>query len=371
MGNCGVGFAPLRAGEQGRLISLMEGVEDLPGVALAEGIPFNWREFPRVPRCWRRMPHSLDFACLVPHDPLRMYVMGERARAQERRHAADVSAMRGLLREALQAGAIGFSTGRSDNHRTAHGQETPASEADGAELTGLAGAFAGLGHGVLQLVSDFDLMRSPERFGPEFDLVEQLARASGRPLSMTLAAAGPGGRTVQGDCATRRGGGGGGLPLYLQTAARGIGVINGLDASFHPFMGFPGYKEVAHLPLAERAAALRDPARRARILAEKSERLAGDGSSVPPLVDILLARIDLISARMFPLTDTPDYEPALSASMLAYEPAHRALHRWRRCTTILRRGMATIWCTFRSSTTTRVIWPVWARCCAIRAPCSA
>ena len=316
MGNCGVGFAPLRAGEQGRLISLMEGVEDLPGVALAEGIPFNWESFPQYLDALEARAHSLDFACLVPHDPLRMYVMGERARAQERASAADVSAMRGLLREALQAGAIGFSTGRSDNHRTAHGQETPASEADGAELTGLAGAFAGLGHGVLQLVSDFDLMRSPERFGPEFDLVEQLARAAGRPLSMTWLQRDPGGEQYKAIAQRVEAAVAGGLPLYLQTAARGIGVINGLDASFHPFMGFPGYKEVAHLPLAERAAALRDPARRARILAEKSERLAGDGSSVPPLVDILLARIDLISARMFALTDTPDYEPALSASML-------------------------------------------------------
>jgi N-acyl-D-aspartate/D-glutamate deacylase len=317
MGNCGVGFAPLRAGEQGRLISLMEGVEDLPGVALAEGIPFNWESFPQYLDALEARAHSLDFACLVPHDPLRMYVMGERARAQERASAADVSAMRGLLREALQAGAIGFSTGRSDNHRTAHGQETPASEADGAELTGLAGAFAGLGHGVVQIVSDFDLMRSPERFGPEFDLVEQLARAAGRPLSMTWLQRDPGGEQYKAIAQRVEAAVAGGLPLYLQTAARGIGVINGLDASFHPFMGFPGYKEVAHLPLAERAAALRDPARRARILAEKSERLAGDGSSVPPLVDILLARIDLISARMFALTDTPDYEPALSASMLA------------------------------------------------------
>ncbi|MBP6854142.1 MAG: amidohydrolase family protein, partial [Rhodoferax sp.] len=302
MGNCGVGFAPLRAGEQGRLISLMEGVEDLPGVALAEGIPFNWESFPQYLDALEARAHSLDFACLVPHDPLRMYVMGERARAQERASAADVSAMRGLLREALQAGAIGFSTGRSDNHRTAHGQETPASEADGAELTGLAGAFAGLGHGVLQLVSDFDLMRSPERFGPEFDLVEQLARAAGRPLSMTWLQRDPGGEQYKAIAQRVEAAVAGGLPLYLQTAARGIGVINGLDASFHPFMGFPGYKEVAHLPLAERAAALRDPARRARILAEKSERLAGDGSSVPPLVDILLARIDLISARMFALS---------------------------------------------------------------------
>ncbi len=158
MGNCGVGFAPLRSGEQDRLISLMEGVEDIPGVALAEGIPFNWQSFPQYMDALAAMPHSLDFACMVPHDPLRMYVMGERARAHEAATGGDIAAMRGLLREALEAGAIGFSTGRSDNHRTSKGHETPASEADAAELTGIAGAFAGLSHGVVQLVSDFDLV---------------------------------------------------------------------------------------------------------------------------------------------------------------------------------------------------------------------
>jgi N-acyl-D-aspartate/D-glutamate deacylase len=316
MGNCGVGFAPLRAGEQDRLISLMEGVEDIPGVALAEGIDFQWSSFPQYMDRLAAMPHSLDFACLVPHDPLRMYVMGERARGHEAATPDDVAQMRALLREALQAGAIGFSTGRSDNHRTSKGQETPASEADVAELTGLARAFEGLDHGVVQLVSDFDVLRSPDRFDPEFDLVEQLAIASGRPLAMTWLQRDPGGeqykhvaRRVE-DAVAR------GLPMYLQTAARGIGVITGLDASFHPFMGFPGYKEVAQLPLGERAAALRDAARRSRILAEKSDPLAGDGSSVPPLVDLLLARIDMISARMFPLGDVPNYEPTLQDSML-------------------------------------------------------
>ncbi|HRD98219.1 MAG TPA: amidohydrolase family protein, partial [Rubrivivax sp.] len=112
-----------------------------------------------------------------------------------------------------------------------------------------------------------------------------------------------------------------GLPLYLQAASRGIGVINGLDASFHPFMGFPGYKAVAHLPLPQRAAALREPACKARILSERSERVSGDGTPVPPLVDILLARIELISGRMFPLAtgagQMPDYEPSVASSFLA------------------------------------------------------
>jgi N-acyl-D-aspartate/D-glutamate deacylase len=316
MGNCGVGFAPLRKGEQGRLISLMEGVEDIPGAALAEGIDFSWHSFCDYMDTLAAKPHSLDFACLVPHDPLRMYVMGERALAQQTATADDVVQMRALLRQALQAGAIGFSTGRTDNHRTTQGLETPASEASLAELVGLASAFDGLQHGVIQVVSDFDLLRSPERFGAEFDLVEQLAQASGRPLSMTWLQRDPGGEQYKAMAARVEATAARGLPLYLQTAARGIGVINGLDARFHPFMGFPGYKEVAHLPLAQRAAALREPARRSRILGEQSQRLAGDGSSVPPLVDLLLARIDMLSARMFAMADTPNYEPTLQDSML-------------------------------------------------------
>jgi N-acyl-D-aspartate/D-glutamate deacylase len=316
MGNCGVGFAPNVPGREAELIALMEGVEDIPGAALAEGVKFNWASFPQYMAVLDAMPHSLDFLVQVPHDPLRMAVMGERAAAHEPATADDITAMRTLLREALLAGAAGFSTGRTDNHRTARGVETPASEASAAELEGLAAAFQGLGHGVVQLVSDFDLLRGADRFDAEFDLVEALARASGRPLSMTWLQRDPGGeqwKAIQArvDAAVARG-----LPLYLQTAARGIGVITGLDASFHPFMGFPGYKALAHLPLAERAAALREPARKARILAEQSERLSGDGTPVPPLVDILLARIELIAGRMFPLQDEPDYEPSVMQSFL-------------------------------------------------------
>ena len=314
MGNCGVGFAPNVPGREADLIALMEGVEDIPGAALAEGVKFNWQSFGQYMDVLDAMPHSLDYLVQVPHDPLRMAVMGDRAVAQEAATSDDIAAMRALLRQALQAGAAGFSTGRSDNHRTARGHETPASEASNTELTGLASAFQGLNHGVLQVVSDFDLLRSPERFNPEFDLVEAMARASGRPLSMTWLQRDPGGAQWKAIQARVEAAVAQGLPLYLQAASRGIGVINGLDASFHPFMGFPGYKEVAHLPLASRAAALRDPARKARILAEKSERISGDGTPVPPLVDILLARIELIAARMFPLDSQPDYEPPVTAS---------------------------------------------------------
>jgi N-acyl-D-aspartate/D-glutamate deacylase len=316
MGNCGVGFAPVRRGRESELIKLMEGVEDIPGAALAEGIRWNWESFPQFMDALDATPHSLDYLVQIPHDPVRMAVMGERAFTQPVAGADDIAAMRALVREALQAGAVGFSSGRTDNHRTSEGRETPASEATAAELTGIAGAFDGLSHGVIQMVSDFDVLKGPERFDSEFDLIEQVARAAGRPLSMTWLQRDPGGAQWEAirdrvDAAVARG-----LPLYLQAAARGIGVINGLDASFHPFMGFPGYKEIAHLPLAERAGAMREPARKARVLAERSDRVAGDGSSIPPLVDILLARIELISGRMFPLGAELDYEPGVMQSFL-------------------------------------------------------
>jgi N-acyl-D-aspartate/D-glutamate deacylase len=228
-----------------------------------------------------------------------------------------MAAMRALLREALLAGAAGFSTGRTDNHRTSHGLETPASEASMAELTALAGAFEGLHHGVLQVVSDFDLLRGPGHFDAEFDLLEAMARASGRPLSMTWLQRDPGGEQWKAIRARVERGVQQGLSLWLQAATRGIGVILGLDASFHPFIGFPGYKEIAALPLPARAAAMREPARKALILSQRSERLSGEGTPIPPLVDLLLARIEQIAARMFALDENPAYEQPLAASFAA------------------------------------------------------
>ena len=323
-GNCGVGFAPLRSGDKQRavddLISLMEGVEDIPGAALAEGVSFDWQSFPEYLDALERRPHSLDFLVQVPHDPLRMAVMGERALERQSATGDDVAAMRRLLREALEAGAAGFSTGRTDNHRTTRGLPTPAAEANAAELIGLASAFEGLKHGVVQLVSDFNLLEGPEGFSAEFDLVETLARHSGRPLSMTWMQRDPGAEQWRAIRARTEAAVAQGLPLWLQTSSRGIGVILGLDTSFHPLMGFPGYLEVAALPLAARAAALRDPARKARILGERSGRLAGDGSAIPPIVDLMLARIELIAGRMFPLTSTDRKSTRLNSS-------HRSLSR--------------------------------------------
>ncbi|MFA5122374.1 amidohydrolase family protein [Zavarzinia sp.] len=317
LGNCGVGFAPVRPADHDCLIRLMEGVEDIPGVALAEGLKWNWETFPDYLAAID-FPHTIDFAAMVPHDPLRVYVMGERAVKGEAATAADIAEMRRLLREAMTAGAFGFATGRSDTHRTSDGLETPASEAATEELTGLAEALKGLDFGVLQAVSDFDLEKGPEEFEREFDIVEAYAATvPDRPTSITLMerpmAPEQWKRIVaRAEAAEKKG-----VTIRLQTAPRAVGVMLGLQCTFHPFMGHPSYKAIAHLPLAERVAILRDPATKARMLSEQPERLAADGSSVPPMVDKFLAAIDFVSTMMFRLGETPDYEQPFEKSLYA------------------------------------------------------
>ena len=318
MGNCGVGFAPLRENEEERLISLMEGVEDIPGSVLAEGIDFTWETFPEYMDAIDGIPHSIDFAVQIPHDAMRLYVMGDRAEQLEAASVDDIVAMQAIVRESLAAGAAGFSTGRTDIHLTAKGQWTPSSEATRDELCGIASVLAETKRGVIQVVSDLNLFRDENDFDMEFDLIEAMAEAGGgQPLSMTWLQRVPGEnqwRAIEKrvSAAAERG-----LDIKLQTATRGIGVITGLDTSFHPFTGIPSYKEISALPLAERAARMRDPQLRARILAEKSEPLAGDGSPVPPFVDQILAQIDVLSGRMFPMEDQVDYEPPPEKSFFA------------------------------------------------------
>lgn len=318
MGNCGVGFAPVRRGDEDRLVELMEGVEDIPGSALAEGIPWGWESFADYMDAVAAMPHSIDFLLQVPHDPLRMYVMGERAVAAEPATDDDIAAMRAHLRAALAAGAAGFTTGRTDNHRTAKGAATPASEVDARELAGLAAAFDGLGHGVLQAVSDFDMMQGPERFDPEFDLLEHMVAASGgRPLSISTMQRDHAPAQWQRIFARAERAAARGLDVRCQVGARGIGVLLGLEATFHPFMGFPSYKAIAHLPLAERVARLRDPEVRARILAERSDKVAGDGTPIPPLADFFLANPGMVAMRLYRMAEVPDYEPAADTCLAA------------------------------------------------------
>jgi N-acyl-D-aspartate/D-glutamate deacylase len=313
MGSCGVGFAPARSADRQRLVELMEGVEDIPGSALAEGLRWRWESFPEYLDALDAMPHTIDFAAHVTHDPLRVYVMGERGLRREEATDDDIGAMKAVLREALEAGAVGFSTGRTDNHRSATGADTPASIASARELVELARAFDGLGHGVLQAVSDFDMAAGPDRFDGEFDVLEQMARAApGHPLSVSL---------MQRDADPEQWkrilarADASDADIRVQVAPRAIGVLLGLECTFHPFMGKPSYKAISHLSLADRVRAMRDPALRARIVAEPSDPVAGDGSPIPPLADRLLATLDRLSFRLFRLGENPDYEPPVTASI--------------------------------------------------------
>jgi len=315
MGSCGVGFAPVREADRDRLIRLMEGVEDIPGTALAEGIRWGWETFPEYLDVIDGQPHTIDLCALVPHDALRVFVMGDRALAEEPATDADIAEMAAVLREALDAGAFGFSTGRSDNHRSAEGLPTPASEAEERELVGLASVFADRDRGVVQVVNDFDILDGDAEFDREWDLVEKMAHACGRPLSMSLMQRDQSRdqwRWVLERVERLRAEG---LPVFVQVAPRGIGVLLGLEATFQPFMGFPSYKAIHDLPLAERVARMRDPAFKARLLTERSEPVAGDGSAIPPLADQLLAAVEWIAWRLFQLGSEPDYEPDLTTSI--------------------------------------------------------
>ncbi|MEM8606013.1 MAG: amidohydrolase family protein [Myxococcota bacterium] len=315
MGSCGVGFAPVRPTDHAKLVELMEGVEDIPGTALSEGITWGWESYPEYMDALDRMPHTIDFLGHVPHDALRVYVMGERAVFDEAATPDDIAEMRRLLRNALDAGAVGFSTGRSDNHRSAVGDWTPSSEAGGEELAGIAEAFVGLDHGVLQAVSDFNVLHGDDHFEAEWSVLEQMLRAAGgRPMSVS---------TMQRDHSpeqwrwildratkmTEQG-----FDVRCQVASRGIGVMLGLQATFHPFMGFPSYKAISHLPLEERVRAMKDPALKAKIIEEKSEPVAGDGSMLPPLADFFLSNLEMVSMRLFRLGQDPNYEPPAQES---------------------------------------------------------
>ena len=322
MGNCGVGFAPCRKTDHEKLIKLMQGVEDIPGTALAEGLSWDWESFPEYLDAIDSRPHTIDFLAMVPHDPLRVFVMGDRAVFDERATDDDIAQMRKLTREALEAGAVGFSTGRSDAHRDADGNWTPTSEAHPSELSGIAEALNGLGHGVLHAVNDFDQERPGDQFEEEFDVLEAYFRAApGHKASMTLMQRDlvpdhwkmiiERAEQLQEE----------GVDLRLQVAPRGIGLFLGLQSTHHPLMAFPSYIEISDLPLEERVERLRDPSLKAKMLAETPVKLAVKGSSIPPMTDTLIAMMEHIAVKMFKLSPdgsgNAEYEQAYESSAAA------------------------------------------------------
>jgi N-acyl-D-aspartate/D-glutamate deacylase len=302
MGNCGVGFAPVRPDAHDRLISLMEGVEDIPGAVLNEGITWTWESFGEYLDALEARPHDMDLGAQLPHGALRLYVMGDRAARLEDATQADTATMRSIAADAMRAGAMGFSTSRTLNHRTATGDPTPSLRARSDELEAIALGVADAGHGVIEFISDF----SPDADG-EFELVRTMVGTTGVPLSLSLAQDHRRPDAWQGLLARIEAAVAQGLPIRAQVAPRPVGVVVGLQSSYHPLQLFPAWQEVAGLPVPEQARALRDPTFRARLLAEMSaDDDGGEGGG---------RRRPVNYAHLFPLGDVPDYEPPADASL--------------------------------------------------------
>ncbi len=298
MGNCGVGFAPAKPDKRDWLIGLMEGVEDIPGSALAEGIQWAWESFPEYLDALDRLPRVLDVATQVPHGAVRAYVMGDRGADNEVATADDIAAMARIVEEGARAGALGFSTSRTRLHRAIDGREVPGTFAHADEMLGIGRALGRAGHGVFEIASD--LAPAAE----EFAWMTQLARETGLPVSYAL---------VQNEIEPDKwrelldwteAAQASGTLLTAQVACRPAGLLYGLEGRLHPFVGHPSYKGISRLPLAERVRLMRDPDFKARILAEKTQVR-------DPFIRRTMEQFD----KLFPLGDPPDYEPTVEQSI--------------------------------------------------------
>jgi N-acyl-D-amino-acid deacylase len=297
MGNCGVGFAPVRKDSQDFLIELMEGVEDIPGTALHEGIDWEWESFPEYLDTLDRTPRVMDVAAQVPHAAVRAYVLGERA--HEDATTAEISQMAQLVREGLEAGAVGFSTSRTVLHRSKHGL-VPGTAAPADELLAIGEALGDSGRGVFEVVTD-----QPDLDAERAWMIE-LSRHTGARVTYGLAQVpwNPTGyRDAMADAADLASDG---VRITPQVACRPTGMLFGLQSSLHPFITHPTYRSVAELPLAARVAQLSEPTTRARLLAEAP----GTDNAI---AITLMSRFE----QMFLLGDPPDYEPAPEDSAAA------------------------------------------------------
>ena len=290
MGNCGVGFAPCKPADHRRLIELMEGVEDIPEPVLSAGIPWAWESFPDYMNWLSKRSFDVDIGAQLPHAALRVYVMGERGARRDPSTAEDNKAMAALAGDAVRAGALGFSTSRTLNHRTSTGDYTPTLKAGEDELTAIASAMHQTGRSVFQFVLDLSTIHE------DLPMMLRVAENTKIPVSFSI---------TQNDKAPRRWretldtigeASARGLSITAQIAARPVGLLLGLEVSRNPFQTLPSYKAIAHLPLAERLKRLHQPEVRAAILSETPTD-TDDPLFFRPNYD-----------KMFLLGDPPDYE---------------------------------------------------------------
>jgi N-acyl-D-aspartate/D-glutamate deacylase len=299
MGNCGVGFAPADPAKRDWLIQLMEGVEDIPGTALAEGMTWNWETFPQYLDELDRMARVIDVSALVPHGAVRAYVMGDRGGQNAEATPDEIEAMAKVVREAIEAGAVGFSTTRTLLHRAKDGELAAGTTASADELIGIGLALGDAGAGVFEVASD---MFDPEG---EFAWMRTIARETGRPVTFNC---------LQDDLRPEHWrrlveladeSTAAGAPIVPQVAGRPASVLFGWDSSAHPFMFHGTWQAIAALPRDERLAKLRDPDVRRAMVDER------------PDVTGIAAFITSAWHKLFPLGDPPEYEPAPESSVQA------------------------------------------------------
>jgi len=304
-GNCGVGFAPVKKEHRGALMDLMEGVEEIPNPVLSAGLTWEWESFPEFMDALERRPRAIDIAAQAAHLPLRVYVMGDRAVRREPATADDIAEMRRLTIEALRAGAFGFTTSRTDSHKTPDGELVPSRDADDLELLGIGSALGVTGTGAFGMNSDFD--------DEEFELrwMRKLAKETGRPIWFLLTDRYEDPerwrRLIKAVHASRREG----LPITAQMAGRPIGVMMGVGTALNPFTVRPSYKALESLPIEEQRARLRDPDVRRRILAETPS-----DAEVAKLAQFRQA-VTKKWERFYVMGNPPDYEPGPEKSVAA------------------------------------------------------
>ena len=300
MGNCGVGFAPIRESQRHMAIKLMEGVEDIPEVVMAEGIPWAWETFPEYLDVLEKRETDVDFATQIPHSPIRVYVMGDRGVNLEPPTEEDLAEMRRLTKEAMEAGALGVTTSRQLAHAFRDGRPAPSTKTEVDELLALADGLRDAGRGVFQLI--------PNTNNPgadEFGIIAKLQQESGRPVNFSLFT----GSGIEGPQAYLDGlaeADADQRPIKGQFYPRPIGMLFGLDLSYHPFSLNPSYKAIEDLPLDEKVAALRDPALRKQLLSEEPE-------DPNPFFLWVVQQTQIL----FPLGDPPNYAPSPDDSIKA------------------------------------------------------
>ena len=317
MGNCGVGFSPCKPDQRNWLIGLMEGVEDIPGTALHEGIDWEWESFPEYLDALEKKPLAIDVGTQIPHGAVRAYVMGERGINHEEASQEEIDRMKEIVQEAIKAGAYGFSTSRTEKHNDVNGNLTPSITAHKNELVEIAKSLGEINQGVLQGISDF------YDFDSEFDIFKSMSKESGRPISITVEQqdARPewweqlldGIEDAQSE----------GINMYGQVPPRATGILMGLTATLNPFRFHPAYMEIADLSLEERVEIMSND--------EFKEKLLNDNAvSINPLVDEIVNAY----AKMFKLGEPANYEPdpemsfdslANSSNMTAQEIAYDAM----------------------------------------------